>query len=49
VQNHKIRAMRLLRTALLKRNLFSSILLCGGLQKFNPYFAAGLAGFLGMA
>lgn len=48
VQNHKIRAVKLLRTALLKRNLLSSILLCGSLHKFNPYYAAGLAGLFGL-
>jgi RNA polymerase sigma-70 factor (family 1) len=44
VQNHKIRAMKLLRTALLKRNLFTYIML----PKFNPWYAAGLAGLLGL-
>lgn len=44
VQNHKMRAMKLLRTALLKKNLFSAIML----PKFNPWYAAGLAGLLGL-
>lgn len=44
VQNHKIRATKLLRTALLKKNLFSVIV---SLHKFGPYYAAGLAGLLG--
>lgn len=44
VQNHKLRAMRLLRTALLKRNLFSAIML----PKFHPWYAAGMAGLLGL-
>lgn len=48
VQNHKLRAMKLLRTALLKRNLFSAILIVGSLHKFGPYYAAALAGLLGL-
>lgn len=49
VQNHKIRAMKLLRTALLKRNLFSAILLYSSFHKFDPWYAALPAALLGLA
>lgn len=48
VQNHKIRAMKLLRTALLKKNLLSIIFICESFNKFNPWYAAGLAGLMGL-
>lgn len=48
VQNHRIRAMKLLRTALLKKKLFSVGLMSSGINKIVPYLA-GLAGWLGLS
>lgn len=45
VQNHKIRATKLLRTAFLKRNLLPVIFLCASVHKFGPYYTALMLGF----
>lgn len=45
VQNHKIRATKLLRTAFLKRNLLPVIVFCASVHKFSPYYTALLLGF----
>jgi RNA polymerase sigma-70 factor (ECF subfamily) len=49
VQNHKIRATKLLRTAFLKKNLLPVLVLCSSLNKFTPYYAAGLATLFGFS
>lgn len=45
VQNHKIRATKLLRTAFLKKNLLQVVVFCAGVHKFSPYYTALLLGF----
>ncbi len=44
VQNHKIRAVKLLRTAFLKRNLLSVLILCEGLLHLHSICFVALSG-----
>jgi RNA polymerase sigma-70 factor (ECF subfamily) len=48
VQNHRIRAMKLLRTALLKKKLFPLVVGYSSFCRISPYLA-GLAGWLGFS
>jgi RNA polymerase sigma-70 factor (family 1) len=47
VQNHKARAMKLLRTAFLKKKLLSTIIMYGSFNKIIPYLT-WLSGWLGL-
>jgi RNA polymerase sigma-70 factor (family 1) len=48
IQNHKIRAVKLLRIAFLKKKLLSTFILYGSFNRISPYLA-GLAGWLGIS
>ena len=48
VQNHRIRAMKLLRIALLKKKLFPIVVGYATISRISPYLA-GLAGLLGFS
>jgi len=49
VQNHKVRAIKLLRTILLKKNLLALIILSASFQRLNPNYYAGITGLLGFS
>jgi RNA polymerase sigma-70 factor (family 1) len=48
VQNHKIRAVKMLRSAFLKKKLLMMAVVYTGVNKISPYLA-GLAGWLGIS